>query len=500
MPPGIIVDETPSSSMAASDASWKRLVNPDRASRDKDRSPNATRNSDEEAASDEQRRRRILEGKQTSEDGRKMAEQLQAQRQHAAQLARQRLEEAEKKQREAERDARRAAAAAEKAAERARAIKAKDFPGGDNDPNIPDQADRDALDERFATLQVGKPGIAGLLCSGKDDDGNTVYKPITQWEAQLAFIAGGATLSSGAQGWTKICKVRGELVIIKEHRAMTQFGFGSAAGAARYENYMHRLVWANLADAVTSKIPLVNAPCSPERVLSVPACMDWSDANPDPAYSVQSIVGDQDPYTGIPAEFRHLLNRFGYDLKLPREGVEKLITDLASIIGCMNRVGIFHTDLHTGNIMVIPHKYLFSDNATLRAEAGKDPVRFRIIDWGLAEEHSLDPTAPADNRVCSYRTYPNDARHVGAWTISRKEHFKERELRGGAVMVRYHPSGRGGHEGKCTAEFNAVLRDLHRFFDTAQYADIVRDDINKWYLDAYRGKYADGAGSNWEAD
>ena len=482
--------------MAASDASWKRLVNPDRASRDKDRSPNATRNSDEEAASDEQRRRRILLHRQTSEDGRKMAAQLQAQRQHAAQLARQRLEEAEKKQREAERDARRAQRAAERDAERERAIEAKDFPGGDNDLNIPDQADRDALDERFKALQVRRPDIGGVLCSGKDDDGNTVYKPITQWEAQLAFIAGGATLASGAQGWTKICKVRGELVIIKEHRQSTQFGFGSAANAARYENYMHRLVWANLAEGMNRG--LVSAVCSPERVLSVPACMDWSDANPEPAYSVQSLVGDQDPYTATPVEFRSLLNRFAMGLKLPREGVEKLITDLASIIGCMNRVGIFHTDLHTGNIMAIPHKYLFSGSDIERAKAGQDPVRFRIIDWGLAEEHSLDPTAPVNNRVCSYRAASSDVPHVGAWTLSRKEHFKERELRGGAEMVRY-PSGRGGHEGKCTAEFNAVLRDLHRFFDTAQYADIIRDDINDWYFAAYSGDRK-GAGANWQAD
>ena len=441
-----------------------------------------------------------------------MAAQLQAMREHEARLALQRLEEedrkkkreaelarqqaamADEKQREAERAARKAQREAEKAAERARAIAAKDFPGGDNDLNIPDQADRDALDKRFAALQVGGPGIGGVLCTGEDGK----YKPVTRLEAHFAFIAGGATLASGAQGWTKICKVRGELVIIKEHRKSTQFGFGSAAGAARYENYMHRLVWANLAEAVTPTRALVSAPCSPERVLSVPACMDWSDANPDPAYSVQSLVGDQDPYTATPVEFRSLLNRFARDLKLPRKGVEKLITDLASIIGCMNRVGIFHTDLHTGNIMAIPHKYLFSDNAILRAEAGQDPVRFRIIDWGLAEEHSLDPTAPADNRVCSYRTSSDDAPHVGAFSLSRIEHFKEREQRGGAVMVRY-PSGRGGHEGKCTAEFNAVLRELQRYFNTAEYDDIIRDDINKWYLDAYSGDRA-GAGPNWQAD
>ena len=434
----------------------------------------------------------MLRNEHTSEDGRKMAEQLQAKRELAAQLARQRLEEAEKKQREAERDLRRAEAAAKRAAERARTIDAKDFPGGDNDPNIPDQADRDALDDRFKALQVRAPGIGGVLCTG--EDGN--YKPVTQMEAQLAFIAGGSTLASGAQGWTKICKVRGELVIIKEHRAQTQFGFGSAAGAARYENYMHRLVWANLAEGVTRG--LVNAPCSPERVLSVPACMDWSDANPDPAYSVQSIVGDQDPYTAAPAEFRDLLNRFARDVKLPRKGVEKLITDLASIIGCMNRVGIFHTDLHAGNIMAIPHKYLFSDNPALRADAGKDPVRFRIIDWGLAEEHSLDPTAPADNRVCSYRTYASEAPFVGAFSLSRIEHFREREQRGGAVMVRY-PSGPGGHEGKCTAEFNAVLRDLHRFFATAEYMDITQQNINDWYMAAYSGDRS-GVGPNWEVD
>lgn len=439
-----------------------------------------------------------------------MAAQLQAVREYEARLALQRLEDedrkkkreaerarqqaamADEKQREAERAARKAQREAEKAAERERAIAAKDFPGGDNDLNIPDQADRDALDKRFAALQVGGPGIGGVLCTGEDGK----YKPVTQLEAHFAFIAGGATLASGAQGWTKICKVRGELVIIKEHRKSTQFGFGSAAGAARYENYMHRLVWANLAEGVTGG--LVSAPCSPERVLSVPACMDWSDANPDPAYSVQTLVGDQDPYTATPVEFRSLLNRFAMSLKLPREGVAKLITDLASIIGCMNRVGIFHTDLHTGNIMAIPHKYLFSGSDKQRAEAGQDPVRFRIIDWGLAEEHSLDPTAPANNRVCSYRTSSDDAPHVGAWTLSRKEHFKERDLRGGAVMVRY-PSGRDGHEGKCTAEFNAVLRELQRFFATAEYMDISRQNINDWYMAAYSGDRK-GAGANWQAD
>lgn len=461
MPPS--VDGTPSSSMAASDASWKRLVNPDRASRDE-----RARDSDEEARSEAERR-------------------------HAAQLARQRLEEAEKQQREAERNVRKAQREAAAAAERARTIAAKDFPGGDNDPKLPDQADRDALDERFKALQVQAPGIGGVLCIG--EDGN--YKPVTQMEAQLAFIAGGATLASGAQGWTKICKVRGELVIIKEHRKSTQFGFGSAAGAARYENYMHRLVWANLAEGVTRG--LVNAPCSPERVLSVPACMDWSDANPDPAYSVQSIVGDEDPYTAAPEEFRDLLRRFASGPLLPREGVEKLIKDLASIIGCMNRVGIFHTDLHAGNIMAIPHKYLFSDNAVLRADAGKDPMRFRIIDWGLAEEHSLDPTAPADNRVCSYRTHYAEAPFVGAWTLSRKEHFQERERRADATVVRY-PNTKGGHEGKCTAEFNTVLRDLHRYFDTAKYRDVIRDDIDAWYRAGYDGRSADGAGPNWQAD
>jgi len=71
MPPGI--DETPSSSMAASDASWKRLVNPDRASRDRDRRHGATRDSDEEARSEALRRWRIVRGEQTSEDGRRMA-------------------------------------------------------------------------------------------------------------------------------------------------------------------------------------------------------------------------------------------------------------------------------------------------------------------------------------------------------------------------------------------------------------------------------------------
>lgn len=487
-----------------SDANRNR--NADRASRgDDDR-----RNSDEEAESDRLRRWRIVQGKQNSEDGRKMAEQLQAKREHEARVALQRLEEeerkkkevelarqqaaiADEKQRKAEREARKAQREKERDAERARAIAAKDFPGGDNDQNLPSQADRDALDDRFRALQlqVGGPRIGRLLCAG--EDGN--YKPITQMEAQLAFIAGGATLASGAQGWTKICKVRDELVIIKEHRGMTQFGFGSAANAARYENYMHRLVWVNLAEGLTKG--LVGTACSPERVLSVPACMDWSDANPDPAYSIQSIVADQDPYTGAPKEFRSLLNRIAMGFKLPSAGVEKLIKDIASIIGCMNRVGIFHTDLHTGNIMVIPHKHLFDNNPILRAEAGKDPVRFRIIDWGLAEEHSLDPTAPADNRVCSYRSSSSDVPHVGAWTLDRKEHFKQRELRGGAVVVRY-PSGRDGHEGKCTAEFNAVLRDLHRFFDTADYPDIIRDDINKWYFAAYSGD--DDDTSKWEAD
>ena len=417
--------------------------------------------------------------------------QEEAERQRDAQLARQQQEEAAKKQREAERAARKAQREAEKAAESAKAIAAKDFPGGDNDPLLPDYADRYDLDERFKALQVGKPGIGGVLCTGANDS----YKPITQTEAHLAFVAGGATLASGAQGWTKICEVRGELVIIKEHRGMTQFGFGSAAGAARYENYMHRLVWVNLAEGMTND--LVNAPCSPDQVLSVPACMDWSDAKPDPAYSVQSIVGDQDPHTGAPAEFRDLLNRFRIGFKLPRQGVKKLIEDIASIIGCMNRVGIFHTDLHTGNIMVIPHKDLFSDNADLRAEAGKDPVRFRIIDWGLAEEHALDPIPHANNRVCAYRSSSSDVPHVGAWTIERKEHFKGREQRTNPQPVRYPSKGEHRHEGMCTAEFNSVLRDLHACFDTAQYDDIIPNDINKWYLSAYSGDRV-GAGPNWE--
>jgi hypothetical protein len=83
--------------------------------------------------------------------------------------------------------------------------------------------------------------------------------------------------------------------------------------------------------------------------------------------------------------------------KLSLKGIWSIATAYGRLCGAMHRNGVFHGDLHPGNILVLPRKprdRKFAD----------DPIRWRVIDWGMAQHHTPILKANGDGvQSCEFK-------------------------------------------------------------------------------------------------
>lgn len=283
--------------------------------------------------------------------------------------------------------------------------------------------DRDAeIDRRLEAFVDEYPDLK-TLCWENDD-----RKYIDQPEARAAFNdvrnAENPSSETGAGGMasTKISRLRGIKVVVKKHcRNCGQDLNDESIDNAYWEDRMHRYLWGAVAQR-KSELER-QSPGAPSLYgdllarLSVPGCMKWSDANEcgltradfladgtaELVYTVQAFAHPEDNYDQL-MSLRRWLNRYGSSASAA--AVKNICKAYGESMATFHSLGIFHSDLHTSNVLVYYDDVLarigrgdYIEPAALAA-AQDDPVRLRFIDWGFANAARLVPGADGRPQYC----------------------------------------------------------------------------------------------------
>lgn len=264
--------------------------------------------------------------------------------------------------------------------------------------NEPRDADVDDLMSKFENQIWEQEGLSAL-CWAEHGEGETRRLYVTMDDAEKAFNAG-TLIGDGTNiyGETRRCTLRGLTVVIKAHLSGNYFFPGSDS---RVENAMHedenqRFIWTQLVLRGYADIA---------AMLSIPACMDWRMQGreaPQPVYTVQTIVsGGPDEKLFSLADYMEWVRKWpevhaeaGYELR------KQLAKQYGRATAAFHTGGVFHNDLHAGNMLVL-HKWGSGDPK----DTDDGPTaKLRFIDWGMAI-HERYAIARDDNdkvRVCQY--------------------------------------------------------------------------------------------------
>ena len=286
-----------------------------------------------------------------------------------------------------------------------------------------DCTDRDAeIDRRLEAFVDQYPDLKTLCME------NGVRRYIEQPEARAAFndVHNAEDPSSetggGGMASTKISRLRGIKVVVKKHcRNCGQDLNDESIDNAYWEDRMHRYLWGAVAQRKSELQQ--QSPGAPNLYgdllarLSVPGCMKWSDANgcgltradfladgtAELVYTVQAFAHPEDNYNKL-MSLRRWLNAYGPSA--PRTAVENICKAYGESMATFHSLGIFHSDLHTSNVLVYYDDVLerigrgdHIEPAALAA-ARNDPVRLRFIDWGFANAVRLVPGADGRPQYC----------------------------------------------------------------------------------------------------
>lgn len=219
------------------------------------------------------------------------------------------------------------------------------------------------------------------LCWELDDETGDFFRDyVTMEEAEKAFKDGSRIGDGGnIQGETNKCILRGVPVVIKRHILN---GEGAYKGyrrdyradplrfqQAKTEDENHRFIWNSLYVRGYRKLA---------AKLAYPACMDFSERSPDGFwYTVQTLV-DAGPNVRAYA-LVDFVQRFGKNNMnvLTMAQRSSLAWQYGTLTAAFHTAGVFHHDLHWGNMLVLWPIDGANENT--------DP-ELRIIDWGMASE------------------------------------------------------------------------------------------------------------------
>lgn len=114
-----------------------------------------------------------------------------------------------------------------------------------------------------------------------------------------------------------------------------------------------------------------------------------------PYYTVQGVTEltsaeeEEGKFTGPMISLNSFLDQ---RYALSKRGAWAIATAYGRLCGAMNRHGIFHGDLHSRNVLVFPREATDPDFRD-------DPIRWRVIDWGMGQQHT--PLFDDDGRATS---------------------------------------------------------------------------------------------------
>ena len=288
----------------------------------------------------------------------------------------------------------------------------------DNTNNVPPTDRLDEVSKEFERLMYDKIDVYKLCWS---DDGRQ-RRYITLAEAEAAFEDDDAvTIGDGirnVQGITKRTTIRDFKVIIKQH-------FGGR-DAAFLEDQNHRFVWSSLVMRGYEHFA---------AMLSVPACMDWTqESDDDEYYTVQTLVGWDMPEGDVDlATLRGFIRDKGVrGSNVANMEIRKdLASQYARATAAFHSAGVFHNDLHWENMLVL-------------WDARSRTAHLRFIDWGMGSNRAHDILMDGNSpEYCEY-TFLNQIdegfivedlgyRHPGA-SIYDNTKLKEFGPRGGVMI------------------------------------------------------------------
>lgn len=272
----------------------------------------------------------------------------------------------------------------------------------DNENSNPATDGLTEIEKEFERLMF-KESEFWRLCWSKDDDSGELFrKYVTMDEAEDAFDDG-RPIGDGSniQGETKKCTLRGVPVVIKRHilegeGATKGYRYGPIADNARFrqakdEDENHRFIWNSLYLRGYRKLA---------AKLAYPACMDFSARSGGGFwYTVQTLV---DAGPNVRAwSLIDFVEEFGQDGEevLTMAQRASLAWQYGTMTAAFHTAGVFHNDLHFGNMLVLWPEADWNENTV---------PQLRVIDWGMGTQGGFKfETDPKTNKLvpCDYPYY-----------------------------------------------------------------------------------------------